>query len=479
MFNDLRSLLEKYDSEKKLKVIEGADWDIELGAISELVAEKYGYALLFDNIKGYPQGFRVATNLYGTTELFATAVGMPPDTPKMELIKKFRGKEYKPIKPQEVKTGPVMQNVKFNDDINLLDFPVPKYHELDGGRYMGTGHLVIMRDPDTGWINAGVQRAMISDKNTLSLHIAPGKHNRIIMEKYFAKGEACPVVMAFSPDPITYMSSVLQVPWGVSELEYAGWIRNEPLEVIRGELTGIPFPANDEIVIEGEVLPPNIETRLEGPFGEWTGYYGGGVRALPIVRVKAIYYRNNPILIGNPPLKPSIVPFAGIAVPITTAPVIWDNLEGAGVRGVQGVWQLEGGGERFIPVISIKQDHQGHSNQAAYVALGCHGSGYLSRIIIVVDEDIDPTNTNEVLWAISSRCDPQNQMNIVKGCWGGGLDPILSPKQREDQDFAHSVLVIDACKPFNWKEKFAPVSQISPELKNKIINKWESSFKQK
>ncbi len=467
---DLRGFLEKLQGEKELTQVEGADWDLELGAITELAAGRKGPALLFDKIKDYPQGYRVVTNLLSTRKRCAIALAMPLDTSKLDIIRKFRhlsGSEL--IKPQEVKTGPVMENVYFGNDVNLLKFPSPKWHELDGGRYMGTCHLVIMKDPDTGWVNAAVIRAMLQDENTLSLCISPGKDSAVIREKYYSKGESCPVVMAFSPDPVLFVCGALPLPWGTSELDCAGMIRNEPVEVIKGEMTGIPFPANAEIVIEGECLLPSVEMRPEGPFGEWTGYYAREQTLTPVVRVNALYHRDNPILAGALMMKP---PMMDIGLPLITAPFIWDALEAAGVRGIQGVWQLEGGGDHSIVVVSIKQDHTGHARQAGLIA----AAGYCKKLVIVVDDDIDPTNTDEVLWAIAMRCDPATQTDIIENCWGTALDPRLTPDQREKGYYTHSTLIIDACKPFYWKDKFPPTNEVSPELKQKTIEKWQNKL---
>jgi len=239
--------------------------------------------------------------------------------------------------------------------------------------------------------------------------------------------------------------------------------------MIKGKVTGLPFLANDEIVIEGEYLMPQIERKEEGPFGEWTGYYGGGRQLEPVVRVKALYHRDNPILAGVPPLN---LPLESIAVPIISAPIVWDDLEKAGVTGIKGVWQLEAGGPRLITVISLKQEHIGHAKQAGLVAAGGHGGGYMGRFVIIVDEDIDPTDVNDVLWAVATRCDPETSIDIIRGCWGSRLDPLVSPEKRDKKDYSHSVAIVNACKPFTWMDQFPKANKSSPELRKKVIEKW-------
>jgi len=466
---DLRGFLEVCKKEGELLELRDVDWDVELGTLTELLAEKGGPALLFDKFRGYPEGYRVATDMYTTVKRFALAIGMPPDTNGLDIIRKWRAVDFKPVKPVEVKTGTVMENVDEGEGVNLLKFPVPRYHERDGGRYMGTGVAVIMRDPDEGWVNAGVQRVMLHDEKTLGLYISPGKHNAIIREKYWSKGESCPVVMDFGPAPVLFLSAASHVAWGISELDWTGYLANEPLEVIIGKVTGLPILANSEIVVEGEYLPPEAESRKEGPLGEWTGYYGGGERNEPVVRVKAVYHRNDPILAGTPPIKP---PNYAFAVQVRTTPLLWNELEKAGIRGIKGVWEHSAGGGRMLTIISLKQEYGGHAMRAALTAAGSHAGGYMSKLVIVVDEDIDPTNTDEVLWAVVSRANFEDSVSIIKGCWGTRLDPALPPEKRERGDLTHSVMIINACRPFYWKDRFPPVNRASEELRKKVIDKW-------
>jgi len=175
---------------------------------------------------------------------------------------------------------------------------------------------------------------------------------------------------------------------------------------------------------------------------------------------------------ASPPMKPPLWAYSGFAVPVTCAPAAWENLEAAGVRGVKGVWMLEGGSERFIVCAAISQDHAGHAKQVGHALASCAGTGYISKIVIVVDDDIDPTNTDQVLWAVATRCDAATQVDMIRDHWGSALDPRLTPGQREQGDYTHTSMVIDACRPFHWRDKFPPTIEASPELKKKTIEKW-------
>ena len=146
------------------------------------------------------------------------------------------------------------ENVDRDDQVDLFKFPVPLLHELDGGRYIGTGDLVIMRDPDDGWVNIGTYRVMVHDKNHVGLWMSPGKHGRLIRDKWFAKGKNCPVVISVGHDPLLFLSAGNEVNYGTEEFAHAAGHRGIPFDVINSELHGLPMPAHGEIVIEGEIM---------------------------------------------------------------------------------------------------------------------------------------------------------------------------------------------------------------------------------
>src|SRR5713226_5724985 len=407
---DLRGWMAAVDQIGELKQLDGADWDVEIGTVTEMGHHRgeQSKALLFDNIKGYPPGYRVLSNTLNTTKRLAVTLGIPTDYTRLEFVRKIKDRitNVKYIKPEVVKDGPVVENVFRGKDINMWKFPTPKCHELDGGRYIGTGSVDITRDPDDGWVNLGTYRVMVHDEDTLGFYISPGKQGRIMREKYFAKGQPCKVAMSFGQDPLLYLAGGMEVPHGVSEYEWVGGLQRSPVQVIEGEYTGLPIPAASEIVVEGEAMPG--ETRNEGPFGEWTGYYASSMRPEPIIKVKRLYHRNNPILLGAPPTRPPCE-FNYMRCFVRSA-MIWQEIEAAGVPDVRGVWCHEAGGSRLLIFVSIKQRYPGHARQAGLVASYCHAGAYLGRYVIVVDDDIDVTNTNDVLWALCTRSDPEQDI---------------------------------------------------------------------
>jgi len=308
MIPDLRKFLEKLEAMGDLKRISGADLQFEIGAISELAFQNHGPALLFDRINQYPPNYRIAANVCSTKKRSLLAIGMDPELAEEEAMGLFKKRwdDFKPIRPVKVHTASVMENIQKGEEVDLLKIPVPVWHELDGGPYIGTGLAVILKDPELGWVNLGSYRLQLHDRYTTGIFSEPANDGTKIMHKYWAQGKACPVAVSLGPEPIIFLtaSGCTGCPKGVPEYDYAGFLLGEPIPIVEGPLTGLPISANSEIAIEGEIPPPQAEARPEGPFGEWTGYYMGGSVPEPVIRVKTLYHRTDPILFGASPLKP-------------------------------------------------------------------------------------------------------------------------------------------------------------------------------
>ncbi len=468
-YTDFRDWIDQVRAMGELKEFRGAQWDLELGTICDLISvnNKVKPAVLFDEVPGYPAGYRVLVNPVNSLQRAALTVGMPLDITELGFIQEWRRrtKTAQLIPPMIVSSSPLLENVHTGDDIDVLEFPVPRYHELDGGRYIGTASITITQDPDTGWINIGTYRVEVHNKNTLAFYVSPGKHGRVIREKYHAMGKPCPVAVAMGVDPVLYLAGFVDLPDGQCEYDYIGGLAGKPVEVLRGPATGLPIPASAEVVIEGESYPEDRE--VEGPFGEWTGYYASASRQEPTIRVTSVLHRNNPILSGNPPTRP---PVSGHTMfpSLLQSVMIWEALEAAGVPDVVSVRSHEMGGYSFLCIVSIKQRYPGHARQAAAIASQCRAGAYMGRYVIVVDEDIDPYNTDDVLWAMATRSDPDQDIDILRRCWSGPLDPAIAVGKKG----FNSRALIDACRPYEWKDQFPKVSDPSPELAKKIVDKW-------
>jgi UbiD family decarboxylase len=463
---DLRDWLGQVEAMGQLASISGAHWDVELGALTEMILERMPTppAVMFDSVPGYEPNRRVLANMLESLERTAVTLNLPIELNAIPLIDALRARlrALQPIKPNVVSTGAVMENVERGDQVDLLRFPVPRWHEGDGGRYLGTAHLVITRDPESGVENVGCYRVMLQDKDKVGLYISPGKHGRMHYEKAMKAGKSFPVAMVFGQHPLLFIAASQAVPFGVNEYDWTGGILGQPIDVIKGPLTGLHFPASAEIAIEGEITPG--EMLPEGPFGEWPGYYASARRAEPFVRVKALYYRNDPIICGAAPFKPTI---HGMYRSCLRAATVWNGMEQAGVPDIRGVY-LPPPAQRFMIVVAIKQRYPGHAKQAALVASQCHAGAYLGRYVIVVDEDIDITNINEVVWAIATRSDPATSVDILRRTWSGPLDPIIQPGQKGH----NSRMIIEAVRPYEWRDRFPATSAISDETRKEYSAKW-------
>ena len=476
-FEDLRQWINEADKLGELRRVDGASWQEDIGLATELLQhDERAPSALFDKIPGMPAGYRVLVNFFGGKRMHMT-LGFPTNLSKFELSRAFldiyRKGSARPLPHEVVGNGPVMENVMMGDEVDITKFPTPLWHEADGGRYIGTGSFNVTRDPDSGWINAGTYRVMLHDRNTVGFYISPGKHGRIHRDKYITQGKPMPVCIVVGCDPLLFLMTSTEIPEGVCEYDIAGALRGKPLQVVRGKVTGLPFPSNAEIVLEGLMEPGKV--RREGPFGEWTGYYGSNVRDEPVLDIKAVYHRNDPIILGCPPQRPPEEQSRYRAV-IRSA-LLWDQITNAGVPDVQAVWTHECGGSRMFTVVSIKQRYGGHAKQAGLIASQCRVGAYAGKFVVVVDDDIDVTNLDEVMWAVSTRCDPASSIQIVTNAWSTPLDPSISPQSREARDFTNSRAIIDACRPFAWRDKFPKVNMPTPEMAKKAWNKFSYLLK--
>jgi UbiD family decarboxylase len=475
---DLRGWLGDIEALGELKEVFGADWNLELGAISELNVKKdTPPALLFDEIAGYPKGFRVLTCSTSSPSRLSSILRLPIQSAHRGLVEQLRGKpnvwksEASKYKPVFTETGPIFENVQKDAQVDVLTFPAPFWHELDGGRYIGTGCSVVTRDFDSDWVNVGTYRVMVFDRNHVGIDMVPGKHGRIHYEKYKKAGKPFPVVIVLGGDPLGYLISGIEIPFGMCEYDYMGAILKRPVEVVRGELTGLPFPSGSEIVLEGFVQPN--DERIEGPFGEFHGYYPGKAGTAPAVTVERIYYRNDPILMGSPPAKPPNDYSYSKAV--MRSALLHDALAAAGVPDVHGVWAHEVGGARMFNVVSIKQRYAGHARQAGHILNQCGVGAYMARYSVVVDEDIDPSNLHEVIWAVATRSDPATSIDIIQRGMGSKNDPMYVTYS-SSAPFS-SKAIIDACRPYDHLEDFPAVAEASKALQDKIRAKWTGLFK--
>lgn len=433
---DLREFLKALEAKGELKrVTASVHWDGELGAIAEEAIRRNLPALLFENIIGYEDthGRKVLVNTSATSlTRVLMAVGLPEDTHPLDAIKILRARCKNPIKPLSASTGPCKEVIEKGGEVDLFEFPTPKWHSLDGGRYIQTCGGVITRDPETGWVNIGTYRGMLVGKDSLSMPWHPASHWGIHARKYKALGKTMPMAITIGADAISPHVFSAPFPQGVCEYDIVGAIRQEPLEVVGCETVDLPVPASSEIVLEGEVSLDGNSFIEEGPFGEYSGYYSSLIpERRPVFKVHCVTHRRDPILhgcdyLGLAESYPGVRPYSFIEV----IP-IWDLLEAQGVQGITGVY----GGDAHptshaVIFISIDKTYYGQERQVAAALWGNLLSSQMGKIVVVVDSDVDITDPARVWAAIANRTRPQEDILIFPGCFGGSIDPSVTPELR-------------------------------------------------
>lgn len=464
---DLRAWIAQLRAAGELQDIKGAEREREIGGIVDIYQRHIGNkAVLFDDIPGFPRGRRILANILTSVRRINLTLGLDPDAKPVELVHYWRRymKEAKAIPPVVVDGGPLLENVHTGADIDIFKIPVPRWHELDGGYYIGTGDMVVMRDPDTGWINYGAYRVQAHEGNIATVMCSKGKHGDLIKRRYHERGEPCPIAVVCGMHPSLFMIAGLEIPYGHNEYDAVGGLLGAGVEVISGPRTGLPIPAHAEIAFEGFIHPGDM--RDEGPLGEWTGYYAGGLKKEPVIRIETLMHRNDPILLGAiPGIPPDDDSFYRGTY---RSGAVWNQLEAAGVPEVKGVWAHAAGGSRLWLTVAIRQQYAGHAKQAGLIASQCHAGAYANRFVVVVDDDIDPADMDKVVWAMCTRMDPRESMELLRGCWSTALDPMAYG----NDDPRNARVVIDACKPFKRRDSFPAVVRASQEVEDLVRRKF-------
>ncbi len=473
---DIREWLDRAEGINELiQIDKPVDRDEEMSAITYLVAKQDpSPAILFENPKGFedsPIGARMLWNILGPSpKRIALTIEEPPETPTLELIRRLKEKMKDRIPPREIPAteAPVYENTLAGEDIDLEQLPIPRHWPLDGGRYAGTADAVFTRDPDSGYLNVGTYRMMLQGKREVGLYLSPGKDARLHITRYWEKGEDVPVAAAWGIDPLFMLVGSQTFPKNVSEYEFAGGIKGEAIPVVRAETSDLLLPANAELVVEGVIRPNSVKT--EGPFGEFPGYYGRPEAGCPLVEVTRVHHRTHPVLTNAIMADYPSCEQSGFFAIIRSAR-IWDDLDKLGIPGVQGVYAHPAGAGGFgMTVISLEQRYAGHAAQCLALAAQVPGGAYFTKWIIAVDEDIDPTDMDQVIWAMSSRCHPIEDIDVLRNTWSTWLDPTQNPP--EERPYGSKAL-INACKEHRYLPVFSKRTTLRREMYDQVAQRWK------
>lgn len=416
--NDFILTLEKHGLLKRVQA--EVSPELEITEITDRMMAADGPALLFENVKGYD--VPVLTNLFGSHKKMALALGVddvdqiadristllntvqnPPKTlgKKLhllgELIKIGR------LSPKTVNKAPCQEVIITDEYVDLLQFPILKNWPLDGGKFI-TLPLVVTQDPNKSSQNYGIYRIQVYDKNTTGMHWQTHKG---AADHYRNTTDKLDVSVAIGSDPATIWSGSAPLPPDVDEMLLAGFVRNSPVQLVKCISNNLKVPANSEIILEGYVLKG--ETRLEGPFGDHTGYYSEADQ-YPVFHVTTITHRKNPIypsaLVGKPPKEDywmgKVTERLFLPLIKLTLPEIHDiNMPAEGIF-------------HNMIIVSIDKRYPG---QAYKVMNGLWGMGLLTltKTIIIVDKFVDIHNISELAWRVLCNVNYETDILLSKG----------------------------------------------------------------
>jgi 4-hydroxy-3-polyprenylbenzoate decarboxylase len=309
---------------------------------------------------------------------------------------------------------------------------------------------------------------MLHGKTRVGMYCSPGKHGRLDREAWWRKGKPCEVVAAYGVDPILFMVAAQSFSGSLSELDVAGGMMGRPVELTQAEYVSLPIPAHAEIVVEGLLHPGDDE--LEGPLGEFTGYYGNERALQPVIEVKVVHYRKAPILTAALMAKFPACEIGAYAAIMRSANIM-NDLERIGVGGIVSVYAHPAAASGWgMVIVSMRQQYAGHAAQVLALVAQCPAAAYFTKWIVAVDEDVDPTDFNQVMWALSTRCNPVDDMDFLRNTWSTGLDPSQYPPELRPYG---SKVLINACKPHRALRQFPKATMLRKSTYDRVARRWQ------
>jgi len=484
-YPDLRSYLDALEGLGDLThVTRQVSADLEAAAITRLSLERHAPAPLFENVADVDPGFRLLGAPAALSSLpdrplarIALSIGLPAETTPAEFVDHLaRTRDLPPIPPKLVSAqeAPCKQNILLGEHATLDKFPVPRVHQEDGGKYLNTWGVIVAKTPDGRWTNWSIARIMLIDGQHMTGPIEPPQHIGLIWQEWVKIGKPMPYALVQGGDPAIPFVGGIPLAAGVDEAGYIGALYGEPVEVVACETVDLEVPASAEIVIEGHMSVGR--DALEGPFGEFAGYAMPETWMQPVYSVEAITYRNDPILPlvagGRPVDEYHTVSGTGQAAQVLT------DLRAAGLP-ITTVWVPFRMASHWM-VITVPSnwrealpgvDSAGFTHQIAEV-LDTSRSGRLSPQVFVLDDDIDPSNDDDLLWALATRTHPTKRQEALPGF----ILSLLACFTDEERHAAYgSIVVHDALQPAPGHGRLAHLSfdQAYPaDIRQRVLAHW-------
>lgn len=484
---DLRTFLKELSLRKDLvQVHKEVSPDLEIAAIIRRVYEKQLPAPLFNNISESMMGARILGAPAGMTSMpgeeysrLALHFGLAAKSTPREIVATIRAAvKASPVEPDYCSTGPVKENIWLGDEVNLEHFPVPLLHEKDGGKYFGTYGFHVVQSPDGEWKSWGIGRLMLVDSKRLTGPVIPTQHIGMVREMWTKQGKATPWAMVLGAPPAAVAVAGMPLPSGVSESDYVGALLGKSLSLVKTETNDLWVPANAEIVLEGEISL--TERAQEGPMGEYHGYQHTEGNEHPVFHVKAVTFRNNPILpicvAGLPPEENHTIWGTMISAQLleimqqAQLPVdfVWCSYEAATCWAVISVDPVQLG--------LLNTNAADFAKRVSEVVFSSH-PGYLIPKLIIVSNDIDITDIKQVTWALATRSHPQHDHFTFPSIKEFPMVPYLTSEDKKRG--CGGKVIINCLFPEQFKGKqragTACFQHSYPEnIRNKVLENWES-----
>lgn len=449
---DLREYLAALDELGDVRRVDAeVPQGLEIGAFIRRSCETRAPAPLFNNISGTESGFRLlgapgALSSAAGRPLarIALSLGMSPDAGAHEIVQALAAaRDREPVAPKQVRTAPCKQNVLLGEDASLARFPTPLLHEGDGGPYVNTWGTIVVRSPEGDWVNWSIARIMMLDDKHLTGLVMRPQHIEKAWRMWAERGEPMPFALVQGGDPALPFISGMPLPDEVDEPGFLGALFGEPMEVVAAETVDLQVPAGAEIVVEGHVSVQRDAD--EGPMGEYAGYAPADTTKQPTYTVEAITHRDRPIwptVVEGEPVDEfhtatgltmaaevyALLRRAGL--PVATA---WSPFESAShvmVISVQPDWRDE------LPGVSSAELTRRISD-----AIDEFRSQHLIPRTFVLDDDVDPSDVAELLWALSTRCHPED-FRVARH---GEVLPLLTCYTHEERHAQHGAKVVHDC----------------------------------
>ncbi len=453
MFNSLRDFMKTLESEHELvKVSDEVQPEPDIGAAGKAICETQGPAVLFEKVRGFE--IPLVVGVHGSWDRASLALNLPKGSgleAQMEIWNQAFQKY--PVAAKVVSDGVCKENIVAGDRVNLLSLPVPRLNANDGSFYISKGAM-ITRDPDSDWLNVGLYRIMLLDKARGAIFLQPGSHAALHYKRCEDRNQPLEFAVALGNEPVLPMIAGARIPVMWNEFDYAGAVRGCPEELVPAEKMNVDVPANAEIILEGRILP---HTRvLEGPFGEYTGAYSGYLLT-PVVEIDTITHRDAPIFehlyIGRPNTEPHYMTITcKLAGAFQELKRLFPNITKAAFQGpylmnlvVQGRWSRSAEPKQVI--------------HAWFGGIWRHAA----KMITIVDEDVDPWNPFDVLWAIATRVQADKDLMIIPNS-----ETFLDPSQ--DPPGVTCKLGIDATKPIGHHAQYIEEPENTEYWKTRITD---------